>query len=220
MTVTLYSYFRSSCSWRVRTAFNLLKIPHVIKPINLLKNEQLSPAFKTINPLGTVPTVQDSDGTLLWQSLAIIDFFDTQGILLPVNKKERARCMQIALTIASEIQPVQNLSVLKRIEKLANEEARKQWAIDQNRSMLKVIDDSLVTKGSKFCVGTNVSLADVCLVPQLYSAARFGIDISKEFPNIYLIAKHLEQLDEFKMSHPHAQSDCPSDIRDLGIYFQ
>lgn len=220
MTVTLYSYFRSSCSWRVRAAFNILKVPHVIKTINLLKNEQQSSAFKSINPLGTVPAAQvSSSGAVITQSLAIIDFFDRDQRLLPNEPVERARCMQIALTIASDIQPVQNISVLNRVKELAGEEARSQWAVDRNRSQLKIINDNLVEKEAHFCVGKTVTIADVCLVPQLYSAARFGINIQEEFPNLYSIAKNLEQLEEFRMAHPHAQSDCPEDIKKLGIFF-
>lgn len=220
MTVTLYSYFRSSCSWRVRTAFNILKVPHVIETINLLKNEQQTAAFKSINPLGTVPAARlSSSGAVISQSLAIIDFFDRDQRLLPNEPVERARCMQIAFTIASDIQPVQNISVLNRIKELAGEDARSRWAIDRNRSQLKIINDYLVEKHAHFCVGNSVTIADVCLVPQLYSAARFGINIRGEFPNLYSIAKNLEQLDEFRMAHPHAQSDCPEDIKKLGVFF-
>jgi maleylacetoacetate isomerase len=203
----------------VRTAFNILKVPHSIKPINLLRGEQQSLEYKQINPLGTVPAVQDTDGTVVWQSLAIIDYFDTHKQLLPTDRKDRARCIQIAQTIASDIQPVQNLSVLNRVQQLGGVSARTEWAIERNKSHLQIINDSLVVPGTQYCIGEKVTLADIFLIPQLYSAERFGIDLKTEFPNLYLIAKKLENLDEFVKAHPHNQSDCPEPVRRLGLFF-
>ena len=217
--IQLYSYFRSSCSWRVRIALNVLKVPYELKPINLLKNEHSSVSYLALNPLGTVPAIVTPDNSVIWQSLAIIDFLDQHKRLLPKDATERARCIQITQTIVSEIQPLQNLSVTKRIEELAGEKAKTEWAIHHNRSKLKIINDHLVHAGSKFCVGNDVTLADVCLVPQLYSANRFGLNLRTEFPNLFEIAKSLEQMDEFKNAHAHAQPDCPEDIRELGVLF-
>ena len=220
MGIILYSYFRSSCSWRVRIALNILGIPHEIRPINLLKGEQLAAEYARINPLKTVPSIQTSSGDVVWQSLAIIDYIDKDKVLLPKEPMDRARCMQITQTIVSEIQPLQNLSVIKRISELAGEKAKNDWAVYHNQSKLKIINDYLVKDTSEFCVGGNVTLADICLIPQLYSAQRFGINISKEFPRLFRIAQHLENIEAFRLAHPHAQKDCPNDIKDLGIYFK
>jgi maleylacetoacetate isomerase len=217
--IELYSYFRSSCSWRVRIALNMLNIPYKTYPINLLKGEQKLQKYLTVNPLGTVPAIRTEGGKIIWQSSAIIDYLDTDGILLPVDKDERARCMQISQTICSEIQPLQNLSVVSRVKELAGDQAGSDWAVFHNRSKLKTINDFLVDHDGGHCVGENVSLADLYLVPQLYSANRFGIDIKNEFPNLYRIAKSVEQLEAFKKAHPHAQPDCPEDIRKLGLFF-
>jgi maleylacetoacetate isomerase len=198
---------------------NLLKVPYKLIPINLLRNEQRGKEYMQINPLATVPAIRTLDGTVIWQSLAIMDFLDRESRLLPQNRKERARCMQIVQTICAEIQPLQNLSVVGRVKELAGEQAGLEWAKHHNLSKLKIINDSLVSRGEELCVGDKVSLADVCLVPQLYSANRFGIDIKSELPNLYEIAKRLEVLEEFQRSHPHAQPDCPEDIKKLGLLF-
>ena len=219
LRMILYSYFRSSCSWRVRLALNILKIPHQIRPVNLLKNEQRSPAYLAINPLGTVPALELNDGLVLWQSLAIIDYLDSAQILLPTDSIERARCWQITNTICSEIQPLQNLAVGKLITELAGEGKSKEWSVYHNLTKLRIIEHNLI-KDNLFCVGNKVTLADICMVPQLYSAKRFGIDIEKEFPKMMKIAKKLEIMDNFVDAHPHSQADCPADIQALGTRFQ
>lgn len=199
---------------------NLLGVPYDIVPINLLKNEQSSGAYKAINPLGTVPAIQTCEsGEIIWQSLAIIDYFDTTQKLLPVNRSDRARCWQITNTICSEIQPLQNLSVLGQIEAIGGKEARAEWAVHHNKSKLKTIETNLIAEGSKYAVSDKITLADICMVPQLYSARRFGIDIEKEFPKMYSIAKRLETLEAFERAHPHSQPDCPPDIASLGTKF-
>jgi maleylacetoacetate isomerase len=197
----------------------MLDVPYKLVPVNLLANEQKGPEYLSVNPLGTVPAIRTTDGSVFWQSLAIIDLIDPEKRLLPSNKYERARCIQIAQTICSEIQPLQNLSVVKRVKELTNEESGIKWAQYHNRSKLQIINDHLVDKMAQFCVGGEVSLADICLVPQLYSAKRFGIDIKSEFPHLYQIAKSLENREEFKRAHPHSQPDCPDEIKKLGFYF-
>ena len=224
MPVVLYSYFRSSCSWRVRIALNFLKVPHVIRPVNLLKNEQVSVEYQSLNPLGTVPALQTENGQILWQSLAIIDWLDNQGKLLPEDPMDRARCWQISNTICSEIQPLQNLFVGKMVAELVGGgsvgEAQKLiWSKHHNLTKLKIIENHLVDVESKFCIGHSLSLADLCLVPQLYSAGRFGIDIFTEFPKLMKIAENLQTLPDFQLAHPHAQPDCPPEVALLGTKF-
>lgn len=197
----------------------MLKTEHTIVAVNLVNHEQLTPEFKVINPLGTVPALKTVDNQIIWQSLAIIDYVDRAQQLLPRDPLERARCIQITQTIVSDIQPLQNLAVTKQVEKLAGEQAKNEWAVFHNQSKLKIINDRLVNNDSRYCVGNEVTLADVCLVPQLYSASRFGIHIKSEFPRLFAIAKRLEKLDAFRSAHPHAQLDCPADIRSLGLEF-
>jgi maleylacetoacetate isomerase len=218
--IQLYSYFRSSCSWRVRLALNVLEIPYRTIPINLLKNQQKSETYLGINPLGTVPAIRTGDGAVVWQSLAIIDLLDVDQRLLPTDRYERARCIQIVQTICSEIQPLQNLSVVTRLKQLAGDQAGTDWALHHNQTKLQIINDSLVDKSGGFCIGRKVTLADICLIPQLYSANRFGIDLKTSFPHLYRIAKSLETIDAFKRAHAHSQPDCPDDVKALGVFFK
>lgn len=219
MPLKLHSYFRSSCSWRVRIALNLLKVPYEIVPINLLKSEQLSSSYKSINPLGTVPAIQLESGDIIWQSLAIIDYLDIDQKLLPKERLARAKCWEITNTICSEIQPLQNLSVLGSVERIAGKEARSAWAVHHNKSKLKIIEEALISRGSEYAIGNMITLADICMVPQLYSAKRFGIDVESEFPKMMKIARNLEMVPAFQRAHPHNQPDCPEDIRVLGDRF-
>jgi maleylacetoacetate isomerase len=217
--ITLYSYFRSSCSWRVRIALNLLNIEHEIKHVNLLKNEQNSEWYRRINPLGTVPALTSpSLESPIWQSLAIIDFLDKEQSLLPQDPMERARCLEIALTIVAEIQPLQNLSVMNRVAQLGGQEEKMKWALEHNRSKLGILE-KMISGKSNFSVSNQISLADICIVPQLYSAQRFGINLSKEFPGLLGKAKKLERIDAFERAHAHSQADCPNDLRESPKYF-
>lgn len=224
MTVTLYSYFRSSCSWRVRIALNLLNVPHTIKPVNLLKNEQKSDWYLSINPLGTVPALSVPEiSSPLWQSLAIIDFIDKDKSLTPKDAADRARCLQIAFTIVAEIQPLQNLSVVNRVAELVGggsrgENEKLNWILHHNRAKLNVIEKLLNDK-SMYAIGDQVTLADLCIIPQLYSASRFGINIQQEFPRLWQVAKRLERIEAFERAHAYAQIDCPPDLRG-SLYFK
>jgi|LauGreDrversion4_2_1035121.scaffolds.fasta_scaffold361946_1 maleylacetoacetate isomerase len=224
MTVTLYSYFRSSCSWRVRIALNLFNVPHTIRPVNLLKNEQSSDWYLVINPLGTVPAFSVPDiPSPVFQSLAIIDLIDKDKCLLPKDPADRSRALQIALSIASDLQPLQNLSVVNRVATLVGggtrgEEEKMNWILHHNRTKLAAIE-KLVRDHSIYSINDEVSLADVCIIPQLYSASRFGINIQQEFPKLWHVAKRLERLEAFERAHAHSQIDCPTSLRG-SIYFK
>ena len=218
MTMYLYSYFRSSCSWRVRLALNLLKIPHEVRPINLLAGEHRSASYLKVNPLGVVPSLVTSEGDVIWQSLAIIDYIDKGDVLLPKTALERAQCWQIVHTICSEIQPLQNLAIGKQIAEIAGggetgEHVKMEWCKKHNLTKLKIIENELLSETSSYCVGNKVTLADICLIPQLYSADRFGINLEKEFPKMMRIAKKLREKPEFKLAHPQSQPDCPQELR-------
>ena len=215
--ITLYSYFRSSCSWRVRIACNLLNIDYKLVPVNLLKNEQNTAEYSRINPLGTVPAIHDDKIGLLWQSLAIIDYLDKKNqSLVPSDPLARARCLQITNTICSEIQPLQNLSVLAKVAELGGDKAKLDWAVYHNLNKLQIIENTLLIDSAAYSVDNKVTVADICIVPQIYSAWRFGIDIKTEFPKMIEIVRKLEVLDAFKKAHAHSQPDCPEDIKKLG----
>ncbi|XP_077995663.1 maleylacetoacetate isomerase-like isoform X2 [Glandiceps talaboti] len=206
----LYSYFRSSCSWRVRTALALKGIEYETKGVNLLKSEQLSDNYSGANPMQQVPTL-DIDGHKLTQSLAILEYLEEtrpDPPLLPKDPAERAVTRQISETIASGIQPIQNLAVLKYVGDEKKAEWGRYW-IDRG---FQGLEKMLVNTAGKYCVGDQVTMADLCLVPQIYNANRFKVDMS-QFPTISRINDALSQLDAFKTSHPSNQPDCPDDVK-------
>ncbi|XP_060243904.1 maleylacetoacetate isomerase isoform X3 [Meriones unguiculatus] len=181
----LYSYFRSSCSWRVRIALALKGIDYETVPINLIK-----------------------DGG---QQLAIVEYLEeTRPIprLLPQDAQKRAIVRMISDLIASGIQPLQNLSVLKQL----GQENQIPWAQKAITSGFTALEKILQSTAGKYCVGDEVSMADVCLVPQVANAERFKVDVS-QYPTISHINKALLALDAFQVSHPSRQPDTPAELR-------
>ncbi|XP_038036461.2 maleylacetoacetate isomerase isoform X1 [Anas platyrhynchos] len=207
----LYSYFRSSCSWRVRIALALKGIAYDQVPVNLLKDggQQLSAEFKAVNPMQQVPALK-IDGITLSQSLAIIHYLeDTRPNprLLPQDPKKRAQVRMISDHIASGIQPLQNLSVLKQMG-----EKKTEWAQKCITSGFQALEQVLQQTAGRYCVGDEVSMADLCLVPQVANAERFNVDLGP-YPTITRINKALLELEAFKVSHPSRQPDTPAELR-------
>eukprot|EP00075_Anas_platyrhynchos_P025694 XP_027314947.1 maleylacetoacetate isomerase isoform X2 [Anas platyrhynchos] len=207
----LYSYFRSSCSWRVRIALALKGIAYDQVPVNLLKDggQQLSAEFKAVNPMKQVPALK-IDGITLSQSLAIIHYLeDTRPNprLLPQDPKKRAQVRMISDHIASGIQPLQNLSVLKQMG-----ERKTEWAQKCIASGFQALEQVLQQTAGRYCVGDEVSMADLCLVPQVANAERFNVDLGP-YPTITRINKALLELEAFKVSHPSRQPDTPAELR-------
>ncbi|XP_070697807.1 maleylacetoacetate isomerase isoform X1 [Pempheris klunzingeri] len=207
----LHGYFRSSCSWRVRIAFALKGIEYDQVPVNLIKDGglQFTQQYKTLNPMQQVPAVE-IDGIVLSQSLAVIQYIDETRPgprLLPADPQKRAQVRMISDVIASGIQPLQNLHVIQKIgaEKL-------QWAqhfIDRGFQALEPI---LKQTAGKYCVGDEISMADICLVPQVYNAERFKVDVG-QYPTIKRLNQTLLEIEAFNVSHPTRQPDTPADLR-------
>ncbi|KAF7665818.1 hypothetical protein LDENG_00130530 [Lucifuga dentata] len=207
----LHGYFRSSCSWRVRIAFALKGVEYDQAPVNLIKDggQQLTEQYKALNPMQQVPAVE-IDGITLSQSLAIIQYIDetrSDPPLLPADPKKRAQVRMISDLIASGIQPLQNLYVIQKIgaEKV-------QWAqhfIDRGFQALEPI---LKQTAGKYCVGDEISMADICLCPQVYNAERFKVDMEK-YPTIKRLNETLLEIDAFKVAHPSCQPDTPDELR-------
>mmetsp|Transcript_126904 Transcript_126904/g.353371 ORF Transcript_126904/g.353371 Transcript_126904/m.353371 type:complete len:225 (-) Transcript_126904:46-720(-) len=212
----LFSYFRSSCSYRVRIGLAHKGIKYVTHPVNLLKSEHEHPAFLKQNPLGLVPALL-IDGQMLSQSLAILEYLEEtrpHAPLLPGAKAERARVRQICQTICADIQPIQNLSVMNHAAALAGREsAKKEWARHYISRGLGAVETALAESAGRFCVGDGFSLADVCLAPQVYNALRFGIDLTKDYPRMTAVYAHVLQQKAVQEAHPHVQPDCPDDLR-------
>ena len=178
----LHGYFRSSAAYRVRIALNLKGLTAQHLPHHLRKGEQCAPAYLAINPQGLVPTLEGDDGAVLTQSLAIIEWLDEthpNPPLLPKDPLRRAKVRAFALAIACDIHPVQNLKVLARLRQLGvAEEKVTEWAAWANREGLSACEALIEGEQGPFCFGATPTLADLCLVPQLANARRFGVDVA------------------------------------------
>jgi maleylpyruvate isomerase len=211
----LYGFFRSSASYRVRIALNLKRLDYGQIPIHLRRGggEQLSPSYKTVNPQALVPTLEDG-GRLIPQSLAIIEYLEErypEPPLLPRDPADRAIVRGMALAIACEIHPIQNLRVLNylRNELKHSEEDINSWARHWIALGLSALEQTVLSssKQPRFCFGEAPSLADLCLVPQLYNARRFGCDLSA-YTALLGIETNCVALPAFAKAAPENQPDA------------
>ena len=207
----LHGYFRSSASYRVRIALNLkgLRAEHL--PHHLRKGEQCAPAYLALNPQGLVPTLEDGSGTVLTQSLAIIEWLDEthpEPPLLPRDPLQRAKVRAFAMALACDTHPVQNLKVLARLREMGlPEEQVTGWAAWANREGLTACETLLAHESGPFCFGAAPTIADLCLVPQLANARRFGVDVAA-FPRLLQAEAAAKALAAFADAAPERQSDA------------
>ena len=183
--VTLFSYWRSSCSWRVRISLALKGIDYEYVPIHLVKAEQKSEEYAQKNPNQCVPTFQHGDATIS-QSMAILEYieeaFPDNGFpLLPKSAADRATVRKLCGIIACDIQPVQNLRVLLDIADMGGDKLA--WGKKVITRGFEALEKELVGTSGKYCFGDTLSLADCCLIPQIYNAHRFSVEMEK-FPII------------------------------------
>ncbi len=211
----LFSYFRSSATWRVRIALAFKNIPHGTTPVHLTRDggQQKSESYLESNPQGFVPALAD-DGRVFSQSLAIIEYLDeTHPVppLLPADFAGRARVRSMALGIACDIHPLQNLRVLNYLRgPLGQEEGAvaewvRHWIGQGFRSLEELA--RRYGDGRRFLYGDSVSMADCCLVPQMYNARRYYLDLTP-FPALVAIDAHLMGLPAFSTTRPEAQPDA------------
>lgn len=209
----LYSFFRSSAAYRVRIALNLKSVDYEIVPVRFASQEHKRPEFLALNPQGLLP-VLDDDGIVLTQSLAIIEYLDARypaPRLLPEEPVFRARVAALAQLIALEIHPLNNLRVLRYLRAELNlaESAVQHWYRHWVAESFVALE-AQVTKLSatgEFCCGAAVSLADVCLVPQVYNARRFECDLSP-YPRLTAISDRLATQAAFAAAAPERQPDA------------
>jgi len=208
----LYSFFRSSAAYRVRIALHLKGVDYETVAVHLPKGRHREAEFLATNPQGTIP-VLDDDGTVLGQSLAIIEYLDSrypEPRLVPVEPVARARVQALAQLIACEIHPLNNLRVLRYLrEELKQDEAGvarwyKHWVAEGFRGF-----EALVAQwsGGRYCFGAAVSMADVCLVPQVYNARRFDCDLTP-YPTLVRVADGLAGEPAFVRATPERQPDA------------
>jgi maleylpyruvate isomerase len=211
----LYTFFRSSASFRVRIALNLKGLSYEQVPIHLRRGggEQFTAGYKQINPQSLLPTLESED-RYLTQSLAIVEYLEEQyptPPLLPKNAADRALVRSMALVIACEVHPIQNLRVLNYVKKEYNQtdEQVNRWAlhwIDLGLASLEQMIGAQTARGN-FCFGDTPTLADICLVPQLGNARRFGCDLSR-YPDILSIEKVCIAIPAFADAAPEKQPDA------------
>ncbi|MCF2906794.1 maleylacetoacetate isomerase [Pseudoalteromonas sp. DL2-H2.2] len=207
----LYTYFRSSAAYRVRIALNLKALDHQLVPVNLLKSEQQGADYLSKNGQGLLPALETDQGVLA-QSLAILEWLEETyqaTPLLPADPWEKAQIRNFCYAIACDIHPIDNLRVLKYLSnELAVTDEQKNtwyrhWVIEGFKKLEAMLDDN-----SAFCFCDKPTLADVCLVPQVYNALRFKVDMS-EFPKIARIHEHCNTLAAFSDAAPENQPDAP-----------
>ncbi|MGO3858740.1 MAG: maleylacetoacetate isomerase [Neisseriaceae bacterium] len=210
----LYGYFRSSAAYRVRIALNLKGLAYEHVGVHLLNNggEQRSDAYKALNPSALVPTLVDGD-LALGQSLAILEYLEEAYphtlALLPQPVADRARVRAFAASIACDLHPLNNLRVLGYLsQQLAvSAEQKSAWYAHWVQQGLSALEAQLSGSDSPFCFGDTPSFADCCLIPQLYNAKRFNLDLSA-YPTLMRIDQHCHTLDAFQQAAPEHQPDA------------
>ncbi len=209
----LYNYFRSSAAYRVRIALHLKGLPFEYAPVHLVRGEQHADPYRALNRQELVPTLADGD-TVVTQSLAIIEYLNErhpEPPLLPATPAERARVRAIALAIACDIHPLNNLRVLRYLKGTlgASEEAKDAWYRHWIDSGLAALEAQLAAEAATgaFCHGDVPTLADICLVPQLANARRANIPLDA-YPTLLRIDTKCRALDAFAGAAPDRQPDA------------
>ncbi|GHA63794.1 maleylacetoacetate isomerase [Formosimonas limnophila] len=206
---TLYDYFRSSAAYRVRIALALKNLPYEREHVLLLENMQNSQTYKAHNPQGLVPALEE-DGVTLTQSLAICEYLDEvylEPALLPVDALGRAQVRAMALSIACDIHPLNNMRVLRYLTQTFDVTAdeKDDWYRHWIDVGFAAFESHLSRTAGLYCWGDTVSLADVCLVPQVYNARRFQYDMTR-YPRIAAITEQCLSLPAFHLTSPEQVS--------------
>jgi maleylacetoacetate isomerase len=204
----LYDYYRSSAAYRVRIGLNLKGVDYESRTVNLLTGEQKSDEYRALNPAGLVPMLE-IDGHRLTQSLAILNYLDVRypnRPLLPASAAERAHVVALAMTVACDIHPLNNLRVLKYLK---NELGQEQAAIDRWYAHwvtegLAALEALAAPSAGDFLWGDGPTAADVCLVPQLYNARRYNVPL-EAYPTLLRVDENANSIEAFAAAHPDRQ---------------
>jgi maleylacetoacetate isomerase len=209
----LYTYFRSSAAYRVRIALNLKGLEYESVPIDLRPGAHRQPEYLALNPQGLIPALAQ-DGAVISQSLAVIEYLDEthpQPPLLPRSPLDRARVRSLALAVACDIHPLNNLRVLNYLRSPLGEDKEtvdtwyRHWIAEGFRGLEE--EAKRASGDGRHMFGDRVTLADVCLVPQMFNARRLNCDV-EAFPTLRAVSAHLETLPEFARAAPAAQPDA------------
>jgi maleylacetoacetate isomerase len=206
--VLLHDYYRSSAAYRVRIALNWKGVDYQRHSVNLAEGEQKDAAYRALNPQGFVPMLEIDDHRLT-QSLAIMDYLDAthpDPPLLPRDPVGAAQVRAMALTVACDIHPLNNLRVLKYLSRELGQSqgARDAWYRHWVTEGLEALEAMARTSAGDFLFGDTVTLADICLVPQLYNARRFAVAIT-EYPTLRRVDENANALAAFAAAHPDRQ---------------
>lgn len=205
----LYSYWRSTTAYRVRIALNLKGIDYTTMPVDLLKSEESAPDYVALNPGQSVPTLVLEDGRVLTQSMAILDWLEEsypESSLLPEDMIERAKVRAAALTIATDIHPVNNLRVVAKLKSMGHsQEEAVAWMNDWMTRGFTAFQQ-LISPDTPYCFGDTPGLADLCIVPQLYNAHRWGCNLT---PFARLI-----DIESRCLTHAAFEAACPENQPD------
>ena len=205
----LYNYYRSSASFRVRIALALKGLDYTYKPVHLARNEQFNESYAAVSAARLVPLFTDGDHTLT-QSLAICEYLEEthpEPPLLPADAAGRARVRALALDIACEIHPLNNLRVLRYLvrELMVSEDDKNRWYRHWVETGLEVVERQLAARPARFCHGDAPTLADVCLVPQIFNARRFDCRLD-HVPQVMRVFEACMALPAFENARPE---HCP-----------
>jgi maleylacetoacetate isomerase len=206
----LYSYYRSSAAYRVRIALNLKQIEHSIEPVNLLKKEHKSPHYLAKQPQGLVPCLETDKGQFLAQSGAILSYLDSlypHAKLLPADPFQAAKIQSVVDMIACDIHPVCNLRILNYLTDILTVDSEQKLAWYRHWIVIGFEALETLLNKTQYCFGEQPTLADVYLIPQVYNALRFEVDMAS-FPKIMNAYQNCNQLDAFIDAKPENQVDA------------
>ena len=206
-SLTLYQYWRSSCSWRVRWALDYKGISYQKVAVNILLNEQFSPEHLVRSPKGFIPVLKVNN-QYLTESLAILEWIEEQHpkpSLLPNDSFSRAQVRKLSLLITAGIQPLQNMRTLKFYSD--DQSRRNEWAKHFIAEGMKNFEAELQNTAGTYCYSSQLSFADLCLIPQCYNALRFGVAL-EQFPIIHRIYHNCLRLESYQSSVPENQPDA------------
>ncbi|MEL6362823.1 MAG: maleylacetoacetate isomerase [Pseudomonadota bacterium] len=211
----IFGYWRSSATYRIRIILELKGIPYDVVPVNLLEKQQQGDAYKRVNPTGLVPSLELPNGRHLGQSIAIAEYLEEahpHPAILPSNPEERAFARMLAATIACEAQTGMNLRIQTylRHEGGFDDDAILAWLNKWPLDAMIAVDQLITAHGSKtgFALGAEPTMPDAFIVPQVFAAKRFGVDLS-QCPRLVDIANHANTHEPFKKAHPDQQPDAP-----------
>lgn len=214
--LTLYGYWRSSAAYRVRIALNLKGLAYRQVPVHLVRDggEQNGEAYQALNPQGLVPLLVDEEngGAPIAQSLAIIEYLEEifpVPAILPADPVERAQVRAVALHLACDVHPLNNLRVLQYLgrELGADDAAKNAWYRHWVAAGLAAVEQGLAAYGDTFSLGTRPGYLEACLIPQVYNARRFDCDLDA-YPRILALTARCEALEAFRHAAPDAQPDA------------